>query len=257
MIVKALLDHPVAGYIERMAFERLSGKALACAVNARNHLVRAQKIADISTTVSYFCATHATEEAVAAFIASAKRHGYRKLAGRVNVRDHAQKAVVSAYAQLISGLAEDIGVAIAHEPSADDLLIRITSESGTAFDKLSLGLFSFNEDHQDITSDSAHFAFSRMFNNTEAMVARVVERAGFREKALYAQDGGAPDMSREQLDTNLREHTLLTLGLIWAAIDVTLHENPKPFVVQTLDAISRVIAQVKPPKICKHCGEPG
>jgi len=108
-VIKSLLDHPVAEWVGRMAIERLSGKARACAVNARNHLVRAQMIVGISTTVSYFCATHATEEAVAAFIASAKNHGYRKLAGNVNVHDHAQKAVVSAYAQLVSGLAEDAG----------------------------------------------------------------------------------------------------------------------------------------------------
>lgn len=108
MVVKALIDHPVSDWVYRRANERLSGRALSCAVNARNHLVRAQRIADerISNTVAYFCATHATEEAVAAFIASAKEHGYRKLAGKVNIHDHAQKAVVAAYVQIIAGHAE-------------------------------------------------------------------------------------------------------------------------------------------------------
>lgn len=253
-VVKSLLDHPVAEWIGRIALQRLSGKALACAVNARNHLVRAQKIASISTTVSYFCATHATEEAVAAFIASAKSHGYRSLAKKVNVRDHAQKAIVSAYAQMISGLVEDAGLAIAYNPAGDDLLARVKSGGETSYDPLGLGLFSFNENHEDLTSESAHLAFAGMFPNKEAMVMRVHARASSREKALYAQAGGAPDMSQEQLDINLREHTLLTLGLVWAAIDVTSHKKPTSFVLQTLGAISAVIDEVRPARLCKKCG---
>ncbi|CAN7587325.1 hypothetical protein [Pararhizobium sp. LjRoot238] len=87
------------------------------------------------------------------------------------------------------------------------------------------------------------------------MVERVHERAGFRDKALYAGDDGGPALSRQQLDDGLREHTLLTLGLIWAAMDVTSHKEPEPFIVQVLGAISAVIDQVRPPKVCKHCGK--
>jgi len=131
----------------------------------------------------------------------------------------------------------------------------VKSGDKTTYDSLSLGLFSFNEDHEDLTFERAHLAFTGMFPDIGAMVKRVQERAGFREKALYAQNGGAPDMSREQLDINLREHTLLTLGLIWAAIDVASHKKPNPFVVQTLGAISAVINKVRPPRLCKHCGQ--
>ncbi|TPN33196.1 hypothetical protein [Mesorhizobium sp. B1-1-6] len=257
MVVKALIDHPVADWVYRRANEQLSGRALSCAVNARNHLVRAQKIADaeISSTIAYFCATHATEEAVAAFIASAKMHGYRKLAGKVNIHDHAQKAVVSAYAQIISGHAEELKLVVAHNPAADDVLARIRIGGEETVYPLRLRLFSFNEDGEDPSSEAAFDAFRSWFPDRAAMVERVRERASFRDKALYAGDDGGPALSRQQLDDGLREHTLLTLGLIWAAMDVTSHKEPEPFVVQVLGAISTVIDQVRPSKVCKHCGK--
>ncbi|MBY3031168.1 hypothetical protein HF265_19080 [Rhizobium leguminosarum] len=147
MVVKAIIDHPVADWVYRRANERLSGRALSCAVNARNHLVRAQRIADegISNTIAYFCATHATEEAVAAFITSAKEHGYRKLAGKVNIRDHAQKAVVAAYVQIIAGYAQDMKLAVAHHSESDDVIARVLIGYADKVYPLGLRLFSFNE----------------------------------------------------------------------------------------------------------------
>lgn len=257
MVVKPLIDNPVADWIYRKGNERLSGRALSCAVNARNHLVRAQRIADeeISNTVAYFCATHATEEAVAAFISSAKEHGYGTLARKVNVRDHAQKAVVSAYVQVISGQAEEMGVAVALNPSADELITRVKIDGNDTYYPLSLGLFSFNEDIDDPSSEAAFEALSRWFPSKEAMVRRVHARASFRDNALYARDDGAPALSKDQLDKALHEHALLTLGLIWAAIDVTHHKNRAPFLVQVLGAVAKVIEHVRPPKTCSHCGK--
>lgn len=123
------------------------------------------------------------------------------------------------------------------------------------FHPLGLRLFSFNEDGDDPSSYAAHAAFVSRFPAPETMVDYVHKRASFRDEALYAKDGGAPDMTREQLDINLREKTLLTLGLIWAAIDVTHHEEQEPFVVQVLGAILTLIDQVRPPRVCKHCGQ--
>ncbi len=150
MVVKALIDHPVGDWVYRKANERLSRRALSCAINARNHLVRAQRIADeeISNTIAYFCATHAMEEAVAAFIASAKEHGYRELAREVNVRDHAQKAVVAAYVQVISGYAEEMSLAIALNTSADEIVARVKIEGTDTYYPLNLSLFSFKRRHQ-------------------------------------------------------------------------------------------------------------
>ncbi|OCJ05393.1 hypothetical protein A6U86_29490 [Rhizobium sp. AC27/96] len=255
--MKALIDHPVADWVYRRANERLTGRALACAVNARNHLVRAQRIADaeISRTIAYFCVTHATEEAVACVIAAAKENGYKSLAGRVNIRDRAQKAVVASYAQIIADHAEELGLSVALNPATDDVLVKARSDEKEVGYPLGLRLFSFNEDGQNPSSDAAHDAFVSRFPDVETMVDYVQKRASFRDNALYARDGGAPDLSPEQLNIGLREHTLLTLSLIWAAMDVTTHKEPEPFVVQILGAISAVIDVVRPPKVCKHCGK--
>ena len=230
---------------------------MSCAVNARNHLVRAQRIADqgISNTIAYFCATHATEEAVAAFIASAKKHGYRKLAAKVNVRDHAQKAVVASYVQIIAGYAQDMKLAVTHHPETDDVMARVRIGDVDAVYPLSLRLFSFNENGEDPSSEAAVEAFASLFSNTEEMIERVHKRANFRDQALYAGDEGGPALTRKQLDEGLREHTFLTLGLIWAAMDVTSHTEQEPFVAQTLGAILSVINIVRPPKVCKRCGK--
>lgn len=253
--MKALIDHPVADWVYRRSNERLSGRALSCAINARNHLVRAQLIADhgISNTVAYFCATHATEEAVAAFIASAKEHGYRKLAGKVNVRDHAQKAVAAAYAQIIAGYAQDLKLAVAHDPETDDVMARVRIGDADAVYPLRLRLFSFNKNGEDPSSSAAFDAFASLFPSTEEMVERIHKRANFRDQALYAGDEGGPALTRKQLEEGLREHTFLTLGFIWAAMDVISHTEQEPFVVQTLGAIASVINIVRPPKVCKHC----
>lgn len=257
MVVKAKIDHPVSDWVYRRANERLEGRALACAVNARNHLVRAQRIADegISNTIAYFCATHATEEAVASFIASAKSYGYRKLTGKVNIHDHAQKAVVAAYVQIIAGHAEEMKLAVAHHPAKDEVMTRVKIDGRDSYFPLCLRLFSFNENREDTSSVVAFQAFSGWFPSLEAMVDRVHERASFRDKALYAGDEGGPALSSDQLDAGLREHTFLTLGLIWAAMDVTYHTEKEPFVVQVLGAVASVIEQVRPPKVCKHCGK--
>ena len=256
MVVKALIDHPVADWVYRRANEQLSGRALSCAVSARNHLVRAQRISDegISRTIAYFCATHATEEAVACVIASAKKHGYKSLAGKVNIRDHAQKAVVASYVQVIADHAEELGFSMALNPNDDHVLIKVKAGEKEAIYPLGLRLLSFNEDDHNPSSDAAHAAFLARFPNVEEMVGYVHKRAGFRDGVLYASDGGAPDLSQEHLNIGLREHTLLTLSMIWAAMDITSHKEPEPFVVQILGAISAVIDVVRPPRVCTHCG---
>lgn len=253
-VVEPLLSNPIAGWISEKVRERLSDRAQSCAINARNHLVRAQHIADISTTISFFCATHATEEAVACFVSTAKETQYAEIAKDINLHDHAQKVVVSSYAQVISGYLENEGACIAHEPVGNRLYAKFIRSENQAPYPLSLRLFSFNEDGDDPSHKSAHDAFTSWFPSSKEMVKHVLKRASYRDEALYAKDKGAPDMRREVLDASLMEHTLLTLGLTWAAIDMTYHEEPEPFVTQILGAISAVISEVRPPRVCKYCG---
>lgn len=248
-VVGPLVENPIADWISRKVYDRLSGRALACAVNARNHLVRAQKVADISETISFFCATHATEEAVACFVAAAKASRYADLAKKINIRDHAQKIVLASYVQVIADQFDGAGLSVAHDPRNDRLLARVKKEEGDKIYPLGLHLFSFNENREDPSHMAAHQAFMSRFPNPAEMVGSVLERASDRDNALYAKDDGAPALSRERLDIGLKEHTLLTLGLTWAAIDVTYHDEPEPFVVQVLGAVAEVINEVRPSKV--------
>ncbi|RVM19648.1 hypothetical protein [Sinorhizobium meliloti] len=82
--IRQILGSDIARWIQRNAKDKLSHRAQACAVNAVNFLVRAENIAEISTNVSYFCATHATEEAVASFISASKASRYTEAIGAIN-----------------------------------------------------------------------------------------------------------------------------------------------------------------------------
>lgn len=77
MILETLLNDPISIWIHKKFEAKLTGRTLSCAINFWSYLIRAQKIAP---TLAFFCATHATEEAVAAFVLSAKINGCSSLA---------------------------------------------------------------------------------------------------------------------------------------------------------------------------------
>jgi len=243
--IRPILEHDIAYWLQRRAATDLKGRALACAVNARNFLVRAEKIAGISTIVSYFCATHATEEAVAAFISACKSNGYPE-AKAINLHDHKAKATVSAFAQFISGHAHDVGLSIAHEPKEDALVARVRDGQTVQYYPLGLHLFTFNEKRQSDTHVQAFEGFSAIFGSPEDMRRHIVARSMFRDRALYASKGGAPAISESTLALQLQDHAFLTLGLIWAAVDVVNHKRREPFIIQILGAINEVNAGFKP-----------
>ncbi|MCQ1774495.1 hypothetical protein NOI24_24625 [Neorhizobium galegae] len=249
--IRPILEHEIAHWLQRRAAADLKGRALACAVNARNFLVRAEKIAKDSTIVSYFCATHATEEAVAAFVSACKSSGYPE-ATAINLHDHKEKATVSAFAQFISGHLHDAGLSVAHESAEDALVARLHNGDAVRYYPLGLHLFTFNEDSQNETHIDAFEGFSALFGSPEDMRRQIVNRSTFRDKALYASKGGAPAMSEDILALQLQDHAFLTLGLIWAAIDVVNHRQREPFVIQVLCAINEVNAgfKSKPPGPC-------
>ena len=103
-----LLDHEITRQVYADAAKRLTGRALSCAINAVRFLEKADRIADVDETVSYFCATHATEEAVACVIAAAKDFGYKAEAKRLSPRDHLVKATVAQFAQMAVALSKGI-----------------------------------------------------------------------------------------------------------------------------------------------------
>lgn len=237
--IRHIFDAEISNWLHRQMEAKLRGRAFTCAVNARNFLIRAQKIAEISTVVSYFCATHATEEAVACFVSACKMAGYPE-AKEINLHDHKHKAAVAAFAQFVSGHAQAIGLCIGYEPKGDALVVRIRDGDGFQYYPLGVHLFTFNEDRESDAHIEAFGGFSNLFESQEAMLASVVERSAFRDRALYASDDGAPGMPAESLALQLQDHAFLTLGLIWAAIDVVRRDKREPFIVQVLGAVNQV-----------------
>lgn len=79
-----------------------------------------------------FCAIHSAEDAVAAFISSAKEYGYDD-ARMTNIKDHVAKATVSLLAQKIPGILR-IGryqVAVALNPKTQALAARYIADGQT------------------------------------------------------------------------------------------------------------------------------
>jgi hypothetical protein len=242
--IRQILGSDIARWIQKTAEERLTKRAQACAINAINYLVRAEKIAEISTNVSFFCATHATEEAVASFVSACKAAGYDD-AKQINLHDHKHKAAVSTFAQLISGHAHEVELHIAHTPDQNILVARVPTDAGVQYGPLGMYLFSFNDDPENLSDTNAFLSLSNLFDNPEQMHSHIRERSGFRDHALYATDEGVNQLAERSLALLLQDHAFLTLGLVWAAIDVGQHERREPFLLQVLGAINRVTSGFK------------
>jgi len=242
--IRQILGSDIARWIQRTAEVRLTKRAQACAVNAINYLVRAEKTAEISTNVSFFCATHATEEAVASFVSACKAAGYDD-AKEINLHDHKHKAAVSTFAELISRHAHEVGIRIAHKPDDNILVASVPTDAGVKYGPLGMYLFSFNEDPENLSPANAFHSFSNLFENPAEMHSHIRERSGFRDHALYATDEGVNQISEKSHALLLQDHAFLTLGLVWAAIDVGQHERREPFLLQVLGAINQVTTGFK------------
>lgn len=252
--VRDILGSQITQKIYDDAGKRLTGKAQACANNAIRFLVHAQNTAEVSETVSYFCVTHAVEEAVACFISAAKNYGYSE-ANRINPKDHGHKATVAQFAQVVAGRSMDVKLQIAVSEKTPRLLFRATPEGSedTVQGVLSLATLRFNEDMEDPDGTAAFTSFTDFFGDEASMIKHIYQRANFRNDALYAQNGGAPKMEVDSLLVQLKENSLLAVGLIWAAIDMSYHEKRHSEVLQLLDAITRVCDLLKKPQLCKSC----
>lgn len=239
-IIEQLTNSAAGRWIHDSVKARLTGRPLYCGINAWNYLIRAEVVRHVPT-VSYFCASHATEEAVAAFIWSSRAHGYKDLSNGISPRDHKHKAVVSEFASMIADEAGRAGISFAHHPEKDDLFARVKIDGKFQFRHLNLGLISYNKDEGNADPDAAEGAFMSNYPGDFEMVRALERKADFRNQALYAGKKGAPSMTPEALESQLRYHGVITLGLLWAAADMARHEGHRvPFVVQSLGAMDRI-----------------
>lgn len=190
-----------------------------------------------------FCALHATEEAVAAFVSCAKEFGYDE-AKRVNIKDHMAKATVSLLAQKVSGILHHYQVAVAHNVETQSLAARYIVDGKTHYNEASTRLFHFRDHEAQIMPDF-YDELVNMFSNVTELKKAVKVGQEARNAIFYASRDGYPTGFDDPSETLTRE-CQLTLGLIWGAIDLTKNADQKiPFIEQALATANRVIAELK------------
>ncbi|MDP3341984.1 hypothetical protein [Frigidibacter sp.] len=164
---------------------------------------------------------HATEEAVAAFISAAKAHGPKTHAKQVNLHDHTSKALVSIYAQRLTILIAQGDLAISWNPKNNALAYRIMLDHEYRYGDLHLSVFR-TQKGPDGTKDG--YAEIGNLPSVDELLEEAKRVADIRNKLLYASNTGIPT-GFINVDDALDREAKLSLGLIWAAID--LHMHPK------------------------------
>ncbi|MDZ4395692.1 hypothetical protein [Cypionkella sp.] len=172
---------------------------------------------------------------------SAKAHGYKDVANCVNVKDHRHKSVVVEFARMVADDAGRAKMSFTLHQEKDDLFARIDRDEEPKIYHLNLGLISYNPDGEDTAPDRALDAFLSNFPDDRRMVEAINDRAEFRNRAIYAGKHGTPSMSAEAPELQLKQHTVIAIGLIWAAMDMSRHKDQRAaFVIQALGAVKRI-----------------
>ncbi|MCF6431673.1 hypothetical protein [Leisingera sp. MMG026] len=190
-----------------------------------------------------FCALHATEEAVAAFVSCAKECGYDE-AKKINIKDHMAKATVSLLAQKVSGILFHYQVAVALNVETQTLAARYIVDGETHYTEASTKLFHFRDHEAQIMPDF-YDEVVNMFGDVAELKKAVKIGQEARNAIFYASSDGYPTGFDDPSESLARE-CQLTLGLIWGAIDLTKNAGQKiPFIEQALVTANRVIAELK------------
>lgn len=190
-----------------------------------------------------FCALHATEEAVAAFISCAKEYGYAN-AKMINIKDHSAKATVSLLASKISNILISYHVAVAVNPKTESLAARYLVDGQTHYNDASTKLFHFIDDQEQIRPDFYDELVS-MFGDVAELKEAVKSGQETRNEIIYATSTGYPSVFKKPNESLARE-CQLSLGLIWAALDMKRNDGELiPFVEQALRTANMVITELK------------
>ncbi|MBL1405714.1 MAG: hypothetical protein COC00_006995 [Rhizobiales bacterium] len=225
----------------------LPDRAKYCAYNSVRSLEWANNIFEAGLPIpASYCALHATEEAVAAFIYCAKECGYGDIAN-INTKDHAEKATISLFAEKITKILKDYNVAIAFNKNNNTLTVKFEIDSKVYYQEATTKLFSFRDDNQD-QSQNFYNEFIKMFSDTEELKNSILSGQEARVKIFYATKTGLPTGFLKP-EPQLERECQLSLGLIWAAVDIKNHKGEIiPFIDQALRTANMVIAEFKSKK---------
>ncbi|RKF17719.1 hypothetical protein D6851_15790 [Altericroceibacterium spongiae] len=203
---------------------------------------------------TYF-ALHATEEAVAAFVSCAKKRGYGNDA-KINLRDHKAKATVSLLAQKTCDFVSSFDPAIALNPDLNQIVARFTVDGQVHYQPASTNLFHFTQGKDGDRKEDFFDELVEDFGNIETLKKTVIKGQEARNEILYATDKGYPTGFIHP-EESLRRECLLTLGLIWAALDIVRSERGSiALIVQALRTATLVIESMSSKNHCKRLEGP-
>jgi hypothetical protein len=223
---------------------QLPDRAKFRASNALRSLQWANNIYEAGMPIpACYCALHATEEAVAAFISCAKVCGYGNDA-KINIKDHAAKATVSLLTQTVSNILQRYQVSVAFDPNTNGLAMRYSVDGQTHYSEASTRLFHFRDGQKNLRQDF-YDELVDMFGDVASLKAAVRTGQEARNAIFYATSTGYPT-GFEKPEESLARECQISLGLIWAALDMKKNEDKKiPFIEQALQTANITIAEIK------------
>lgn len=232
-----MLATPQSSWVQRRSMT-LSGRAKYCAANSFRYLRWANELLEDKPIIAAFCSSHATEEAVAAFVSAAKFNGYRDVAKEINLHNHANKAVVSVFSQILGNSLEKISIGVLED--ADVLAYRIDDADEPLFGELRLSSIHTSVDDSYDAKTLHNLGVIPELAHLPAEVKRVT--AG-RDKLLYATDTGIPTGFLDPATALVRD-AKLTFGMIWAAIELSRPGEPhSPLVKAILEEMANLSRQ--------------
>lgn len=191
-----------------------------------------------------YCALHATEEAVSAFVSCAKECGYGDDAKNINIKDHAAKATVSLLAQKITNFLAEFQPASALNPKTNRLTARVTVDGDVRYYDEPLKFLHYGPS-QDVIANDYYDKLICSFSDISGLKAAVKQVQESRNGIFYADKNGIP-MGFDEPEASLERECQLTLGLLWVSIEIQRCKGENiPFVVQSLRTANRVIDELK------------
>lgn len=230
MSCSELLDHDVSKWIVGK-IDKLQGRARFCSYNAVRFLHWADDIFETSHLVASYCAMNATEEAVAAFISSAKENGHKSSGAKVNLHAHPNKAMVSIFAQRCTIIANKAKLAIQVHKPTDSLAFRVPKGEGYHYGHLHLSTFQIGTSGSNEIDNGIMLGDMPSLEDIENEAQLTHQK---RNSLLYATDSGVSS-GFIRPDYEIARNTALSLGLIWAAVDMYMHpEQDRPLIEEIL-----------------------
>ncbi len=199
--------------------DRLDGRAKFCAQNSLRYLKWANEAYAISPLVSNFNASHATEEAVVSFISSMLSVSDVDGVKRIKIREHKTKALVSILAQRFINSLGANSLRFAVSPNHDNLIFEIgLLDTQPIRGEYHLSNLSLHDEGEEVADSQFLIGNSPKIDDIFEEMDKVAKA---RNALLYANERGVPTGFVDPDEALVRDAEL-TLGLIWAAIDVQL-----------------------------------